>query len=68
MKQKLEDLLYNVLDFLINNRWASIMLFLWICALISYFILYPINRQLAIGFLSGAILTSIYRYYKKDEN
>ncbi len=64
MKEKLEDILYNVLDFIINNRWAFAALFLLICVFISYFILYPINPSLAGGFMGGAVLTTIYRFSK----
>ena len=64
MKEKLEDILYNLLDFIINNRWAFAALFLLICAFISYFILYPINPSLAVGFLGGAVLTTIYKFSK----
>jgi len=64
MKEKFEELIYEVLDFLINNKWVSALLFFTICSLISFFILYPINKSLAIGFISGASLTTIYKLLK----
>jgi 4-hydroxybenzoate polyprenyltransferase len=64
MKQKLEDLFYDILDFIFNNKWVSALFFFAICSLISFFILYPINKSLAIGFISGASLTTIYKILK----
>jgi hypothetical protein len=64
MKEKLEDILYNLLDFIINNRWAFAALFLLISVFICYFILYPIHPSLAVGFMSGAVITTIYRFSK----
>lgn len=64
MKEKLLDIIYDICDFLINNKWAFMLFFLLICSFIAYYILYPINISLAIGFSSGAIGTSIYRMLK----
>ena len=64
MKQKFEDLVYNVLDFIFNNKWASALLFIIICTLISVYLLYPINTSLGNGFMSGAVLTTIYKFLK----
>ena len=64
MKEKLEDTLYNLLDFIINNRWAFAALFLLICVFIGYFILYPINPSLAGGFIGAAMLTTIRKISK----
>ncbi len=64
MKEKFEELIYEVLDFLINNKLVSALFFFTICSLISFFILYPINKSLAIGFISGASLTTIYKLLK----
>jgi hypothetical protein len=68
MKEKFENFVYDVLDFLINNKWAFAALFLLICAFIGYFILYPINPSLAVGFTGGAVLTTIYKFTKSKDN
>jgi hypothetical protein len=68
MKEKIEDFIYDVLDFIINNKWAFAALFLLIMTFIAYFVLYPINNQLAIGFEGGAIITTIYRFSKNTDN
>ena len=67
MKQKFEDLVYNVLDFIFNNKWASALLFIIICTLISVYLLYPINTSLAGGFMGGAVLTTIYKFLKNTK-
>ena len=67
MKEKLLDIIYDVCNFLINSKWAFAIFFLLICGLIAYFILYPLNPSVAIGFTSGAIGTTIYRFLKNDE-
>lgn len=67
MKQKFEDLVYNVLDFIFNNKWASAILFIIICTLISVYLLYPINTSLANGFMGGAVLTTIYKFLKNTK-
>jgi hypothetical protein len=68
MKEKLEDFIYDVLDFLINNKWAFALFFFTICFLISFFFLYPINASLAYGFMGGATITTIYRFSKPNNN
>jgi hypothetical protein len=68
MKQKLEDFVYNILDFLLNNKLASALLFIIICTLISVYLLYPINTSLAGGFMGGAVLTTIYKFLKNKDN
>lgn len=65
MKQKIEDFVYNILDFIFNNKWASALLFIIICTLISVYLLYPINISLAYGFMGGAVLTTIYKFLKE---
>ena len=67
MKQKFEDLVYNVLDFIFNNKWAFALLFIIICTLISVYLLYPINTSLAGGFMGGAVLTTIYKFLKNTK-
>lgn len=67
MKQKFEDLVYNVLDFIFNNKWASAILFIIICTLISVYLLYPINTSLANRFMGGAVLTTIYKFLKNTK-
>jgi 4-hydroxybenzoate polyprenyltransferase len=66
MKQKLEDFVYDILDFIFNNKWASALLFIIICTLISVYLLYPINTSLAGGFMGGAVLTTIYKFLKNN--
>jgi 4-hydroxybenzoate polyprenyltransferase len=68
MKEKLEDFIYDVLDFLINNKWAFALFFFIICFIISFFFLYPINSSLAVGFMGGAVLTTIYKLLKSKDN
>jgi hypothetical protein len=68
MKDKLEDFIYDVLDLIINNKWAFAALFLLIMTFIAYFVLYPINSQLAIGFEGAAIITTIYRFSKPNKH
>lgn len=68
MKEKIEDIIYNVLDFLINNRWASALTFVLSMGFIAYFILYPINKQIAFGFVGGAIGTLFYSFIKTKDN
>jgi 4-hydroxybenzoate polyprenyltransferase len=68
MKEKLENFIYDVLDFLINNKWAFALFFLFSCALISLFFLYPINPSLGGGFMGGAVLTTIYKFSKSKDN
>jgi len=68
MKEKLEDFIYDVLDHIINNKLAFAALFLLIMTFIAYFILYPINSQLAIGFEGAAIITTIYRFSKPNDH
>jgi hypothetical protein len=68
MKQKLEDFVYNILDFIFNNKLASALFFLFSCALISFFLLYPINPSLGGGFMGGAVLTTIYKFSKSKDN
>ena len=68
MKQKLEDFVYDILQLLINNKWAFALLFIVICILISVYFLYPINPSLAYGFMGGAVLTAIYKFLKMKDN
>jgi hypothetical protein len=68
MKQKLEDFVYDILDFIFNNKWASALFFLFSCTLISFFLLYPINPSLGGPFMGGAILTTIYKFLKSKDN
>ena len=68
MKQKFEDLVYDLLQLLINNKWAFALLFIVICILISVSFLYPINPSLAYGFMGGAVLTTIYKFLKMKDN
>ncbi len=68
MKEKLEDFIYDVLDLIINNKLAFAALFLLIMTFIAYFILYPINKQLAIGFEAATIITTIYRFSKPNNH
>jgi 4-hydroxybenzoate polyprenyltransferase len=68
MKQKFEDFVYDLLHFLMNNKWAFALLFIVICILISVSFLYPINPSLAYGFMGGAVLTTIYKFLKMKEN
>jgi 4-hydroxybenzoate polyprenyltransferase len=68
MKQKFEDFVYDLLHFLINNKWAFALLFIVICILISVSFLYPINTSLGNGFIGGAILTTIYKFLKNNSN
>ena len=44
MKEKILDLAYDVLDFIINNKWAFGILFLSVMGLVSYYVLLPIDR------------------------
>ena len=64
MKQKFEDLVYNVLDFIFNNKWAFALLFIGICILISVSFLYPINPSLAYGLMGAAVFTTINKFLK----
>jgi len=68
MKQKIKDFVYDILDFIFNNKWASALLFIIICTLISVYLLYPINTSLGNGFMGGAILTTIYKFLKNNSN
>lgn len=68
MKHKLEDFVYDILQLLINNKWAFALLFIVICILISVSFLYPINPSLAYGFMGGAVLTTIYKFLKMKDN
>ena len=68
MKQKFEDFVYDLLQLLINNKWAFALLFIVICILISVSFLYPINPSLAYGFVGGAVLTTIYKFLKNNPN
>jgi 4-hydroxybenzoate polyprenyltransferase len=68
MKQKIEDFVYDILQLLINNKWAFALLFIIICTLISVSFLYPINPSLAYGFMGGAVLTTIYKFLKMKDN
>ena len=67
MKQKLEDFVYDILDFIFNNKWAFALLFIGICILISVSFLYPINPSLAYGLMGGAVLTTIYKFLKNTK-
>jgi len=67
MKQKIKDLVYNLSYFFLNNKWASAILFIIICTLISVYLLYPINTSLAGGFMGGAVLTTIYKFLKNTK-
>ena len=64
MKQKFEDLVYNILDFIFNNKWAFALLFIGICILISVSFLYPINPSLAYGLMGAAVFTTINKFLK----
>ena len=64
MKQKLEDFVYDILDFIFNNKWAFALLFIGICILISVSFLYPINPSLAYGLMGAAVFTTINKFLK----
>lgn len=68
MKEKFEDFLYNVFDFLMNNKWAFALFYLILASSVSFFILYPINKALASGFMGGAVITLIYNFTKTNNN
>ena len=67
MKEKILDLAYDVLDLIINNKWAFGILFLSVMGLVSYYVLLPIDKSLAMGFLGATIFTSIYRLTKPND-
>lgn len=68
MKEKFEDFLYNVFDFLMNNKWAFALFYLILASSVSFFILYPINKAIASGFMGGAVITLIYNFSKSKDN
>ena len=68
MKQKLEDFVYDILDFIFNNKWAFALLFIGICILISVSFLYPINPSLAYGLMGAAVFTTINKFLKDNSN
>jgi hypothetical protein len=64
MKHKLEDFVYDILYFFINNSTLHAILLIIISILISVYLLFPINPSLAYGFTSAVVLTSIYKFLK----
>lgn len=66
MKHKLKDFVYDILDFIFNNKLASTLLFIIICTLISIYLLYPINTSLGNGFMGAGVLTTIRQFLKNN--